>query len=64
MKRAWLSRLNLSYGASDSWKRIVDEIRSASVRLGREVGILAPLEGPKVRLGELIGGQAHLAAEE
>ena len=57
-----VARINLSHGNPDSWKRTVENIRSASTRLGQQVGILADLSGPKVRLGELTGGEARLAA--
>ena len=55
-----VARINFSYGNPESWKRTVDDIRFASEQLGREVGILGDLSGPKVRLGELAGGEARL----
>src|SRR5262249_35804966 len=36
-------------------------VREASDASGRAVGVLADLQGPKIRLGELTGGSATLA---
>jgi len=46
-------RLNFAHGTHDWLSGILTSIRSASLELGRPVGILADLAGPKIRLGEL-----------
>jgi pyruvate kinase len=55
-------RLNFAHGTADDHAENVTRIREASAELGREVGILGDLPGPKIRLGELEGGFAILHA--
>ncbi len=45
-------RLNLSHGAPDDHKRRADEARAAAAELGREVAVLADLQGPKIRIAK------------
>ena len=47
-------RLNLTHGDPDHHLQVVRTIRSLESRLGRAVGILADLPGPKIRLGDLV----------
>jgi len=49
-------RLNFSHGDEERHLKIVLAIREASERLGREVGILGDLPGPKLRVGHFPGG--------
>lgn len=56
-----VARINCSHGGRAEHDRYVEAIRRTAQQAGRSVGILADLSGPKVRLGELAGGQAHLA---
>jgi pyruvate kinase len=44
-------RLNFSHGNHETHGRSIKEIRSAAAELGREIGILMDLAGPKIRLG-------------
>ncbi len=46
-----VARLNFSHGTHDHHARAYDLVRGASDRSGRSVGILADLQGPKIRLG-------------
>jgi len=46
-------RLNFSHGEHDTHARRLEMVREVSVRLGRNVGSLADLQGPKIRLGIL-----------
>jgi pyruvate kinase len=46
-------RLNFSHGNRDDHRQKIRRIREVSASLGREVGILQDLAGPKIRLGEL-----------
>jgi pyruvate kinase len=48
-------RLNFSHGTAEEHAENIDNIRAVSVELGREVGILGDLPGPKLRLGEIEG---------
>ncbi|HEX6585615.1 MAG TPA: pyruvate kinase [Solirubrobacterales bacterium] len=53
-------RLNFAHGSPEEHAEAVTEIRSISEQIGREVGVLGDLPGPKLRLGELEGGVAIL----
>ncbi len=46
-----VARLNFSHGTHEHHARAYDMVRQASDRIGRSVGILADLQGPKIRLG-------------
>ncbi len=46
-------RLNFSHGTAAEHAEAIKRIRAASKKLGREVGILGDLPGPKLRLGDL-----------
>jgi len=47
-------RLNMAHGRPNEQEKTVARIRSISRELGRPVGILVDLAGPKIRLGELV----------
>ena len=53
-------RLNFAHGTPDEHAETVRRIRQISEEVGREVGILGDLPGPKLRLGELEGDVAVL----
>jgi pyruvate kinase len=44
-------RLNFSHGEPETHARRLEMVRELSVQLGRNVGSLADLQGPKIRLG-------------
>jgi pyruvate kinase len=44
------ARLNCSHGSDDELRRRVAEVRAASERAGRSIGVLFDLQGPKLRL--------------
>lgn len=48
-----VARLNFSHGSYSAHKKVIDTIRSAGEKLGKQIGILQDLSGPKIRLGEL-----------
>ncbi|MFV0258128.1 MAG: pyruvate kinase [Acidimicrobiales bacterium] len=48
-----VARLNLSHGSIDDSIARLRQIRAISETVGREVGIMADLPGPKVRIGKL-----------
>ena len=50
-------RLNMAHGELDQHKAVLDAIRRISRKLWRPLGVLADLCGPKIRLGELAGGE-------
>ncbi len=53
-------RLNYSHAGPDKQAQVIEEIRAASHRVGREVAILGDLPGPKLRIGELRDDFAEL----
>lgn len=55
-------RLNFAHGTHAWLSEIVGHIRAISAKLGRPLGILGDLSGPKIRLGELSGGALECAA--
>lgn len=55
-----VARINFSHGTPASRARAAERIRAAADAAGRPVALLADLSGPKIRLGELAGGQVTL----
>ncbi|MGH3758481.1 pyruvate kinase [Actinophytocola sp.] len=51
-----VARMNFSHGSQSDHKQVYDYVRAASDESGRSVGILADLQGPKIRLGTFAGG--------
>jgi len=47
-----LFRINMSHSSHDTLKELVSIIRSVEETAGRPIGILADLQGPKLRLGD------------
>jgi pyruvate kinase len=54
-------RLNFSHGDHDDHKRRVEILRDIERRSGRPIGILADLQGPKLRLGRFADGRVRAA---
>ena len=52
-------RVNTAHGDRPEHQQRLDVIREASRLVNQPVGILVDLAGPKIRLGELPGGQLH-----
>jgi len=46
-------RLNFSHGSESEHRATLRRLHSAAQRLGREIAIVADLQGPKIRLGEI-----------
>jgi len=57
-----VARLNLSHGTHAEHERAYAMIREASDQTGRAIGIMADLQGPKIRLGRFGSGAVELAA--
>lgn len=51
-----LFRLNMSRGSHDIVAKLNKAVRDAKIRLQRPIGILADLQGPKIRCGVFGGG--------
>jgi pyruvate kinase len=56
-----VARLNMSHGDQQVHDTTYLNIRAAATDLGRDVGIMADLQGPKIRLGRFADGPHHLA---
>ena len=55
-----VARLNMSHGDHQDHKRRLDLVRSASKELGKEIAVLADLQGPKIRVGTFGNGPVSL----
>jgi pyruvate kinase len=55
-----IARLNFSHGRYEDFARVIADLRSIEEELGRPVGILADLQGPKIRVAKLPGGKMEL----
>ncbi|MCP2166360.1 pyruvate kinase [Goodfellowiella coeruleoviolacea] len=51
-----VARMNFSHGSHADHKQVYDLVRAAARDSGRAVGILADLQGPKIRLGRFAAG--------
>src|ERR1700736_4845831 len=52
-----VARLNFSHGTHEEHARTIERLREASARLSKPIGILADLQGPKIRTGSLVDGK-------
>ncbi|HTT78614.1 MAG TPA: pyruvate kinase [Stellaceae bacterium] len=55
-------RLNFSHGTHDQHRQLFHEIRQIEADTGRPIGILADMQGPKLRLGNFADGHVEIAA--
>jgi pyruvate kinase len=53
-------RLNFSHGAHADHARSIAIVRALEEEAGRPIGILADVQGPKLRVGRFAAGRAHL----
>ena len=53
-------RLNASHGSHDAHRQRYTDIRALEEIIGRPIGVLFDLQGPKLRLGDFEGGRAQL----
>jgi pyruvate kinase len=58
------ARLNASHGSHDDLRRRAIEVRAASDRAGRPIGLLVDLQGPKLRLAADTVERTVLAGDE
>ncbi len=59
-----VARLNFSHGEHSDHAENYKKVRQAADHLGRAVGILADLQGPKIRLGRFLEGRTVWATGE
>ena len=53
-------RLNFSHGKPEDHKKVIDTIREINEQYKTNIGILADLQGPKIRIGLVKDGGIHL----
>jgi pyruvate kinase len=53
-------RLNFSHGTAEEHIQRAEIVRNIALRLGRPVGVLCDLQGPKIRIGKFELGKIHL----
>jgi pyruvate kinase len=52
-----VARLNFSHGEQQEHAAVIERVRRIAARLGAPIAILQDLQGPKIRVGALAGGQ-------
>ena len=57
-------RLNFSHGTAEDHIKLAELVREAARRVGREVAIMADLQGPKIRVGKFADGKVMLVGGE
>jgi pyruvate kinase len=57
-------RMNFSHGKAEDHIKIAKLVREAAQRVGREVAIMADLQGPKIRVGKFAEGKVLLVPGE
>jgi pyruvate kinase len=55
-------RLNFSHGKADDHRQRAETVREAARQAGREIAIMADLQGPKIRVGKFAEGKTMLVA--
>ena len=53
-------RVNFSHGTAQEHTETVRRVREIAERLGRSIGVLADLQGPKIRIGKFAEGRVML----
>src|SRR6185312_1230910 len=52
--------INFSHGNYDTVKKVIKNVRELNIELGTYVGVLADLQGPKLRIGEVKDGGVEI----
>ncbi|MBW9065214.1 pyruvate kinase [Rhizobium herbae] len=55
-----LFRINMSHASHEMMRTLIQRIRNVEQRSGRPIGILADLQGPKLRVGKFAAGKVDL----
>ena len=55
-----VARVNFSHGNADEHRERARRLRDAARKVGRDVGLLCDLQGPKIRVRRFENGSAHL----
>lgn len=57
-------RLNFSHGTHDQHLSVIQHIQEINSEFGLHIGIIADLQGPKLRIGEIEGGEISIAPDD
>jgi len=57
-------RLNMSHADHSVHAESIRKVREAAAELGKPIAIMADLQGPKLRIGEIAGGQIEIESGE
>jgi len=57
-----VARLNFSHGTHAWHKKLIERVREAGKKEGKRIAILQDLQGPKLRVGEVMDGEVTLVA--
>ncbi|MCB0753970.1 MAG: pyruvate kinase [Flavobacteriales bacterium] len=55
-----IARLNFSHGSYEDHLKVLNTVRKLNEETGRHIGLLADLQGPKIRLGEVKNGGVQI----
>ncbi len=55
-----VARLNFSHGSYEEHGLRISRIREVAAEIGKFVGIMLDIKGPKIRTGKILGGQVEL----
>ncbi|MCF8149901.1 MAG: pyruvate kinase [Sulfuritalea sp.] len=55
-------RLNFSHGTAEDHQKRIEILRDAAHKAGRTVGVMADLQGPKIRIGKFAAGPVEIKA--
>lgn len=55
-------RLNFSHGTAEDHQKRIEILRDSAHKAGRTVGVMADLQGPKIRIGKFAAGPVELLA--
>jgi pyruvate kinase len=57
-----VARLNFSHGSYDDHAQLIANVRAAADTMGIPLCIMQDLQGPKIRVGDIVGGPVQLVA--
>ena len=59
-----VARLNFSHGTHAQHGEVIASLRAISAEIGRPLALLQDLQGPKIRIGDVVGGSLQLITGE
>jgi pyruvate kinase len=55
-----LARINFSHGKAEDHRQRIQKVRAISQQIGKEIGVIADLQGPKIRIARFTNGKVQL----